>query len=225
MRPDPYKVLPFLDPKLHPQRAEDDARAQAARRASFTRARLNDREQLLARGSQLEEVGRGNEEAAGRHRADHLRTPINDRRPGHILAAAEIGGRERQARNMRAIGLAKQGRYEEAAEVAADEALRTRYTKTAEAIGRDDSERCECPPQKASAGGVEYDVPRDSNLGDVYSRRHGRVVALMACPCGFWNARPLDGVHAQARAARAESRAAGKAVMTDARLLATQGGR
>lgn len=219
---DPYKALPFLDPKRNPERAAEDERVQSARRASHTRARLNDAELQLARGSQLEEVGRGNEEAAGRHRAAHLATPIVERKAGHILAAAEIGGRGRQARNMRAIGLAKQGRFEEAAEAAADEALRERYVKTAEAINRDDSERCPCPPQKASVNGVEYDVPRDNNLGDVYSPAHGKVVALMVCPCGFWNARPLDGVHAAARAARAESRRAGKAVTTDARLLGSR---
>jgi hypothetical protein len=153
----------------------EDERAQELLRASFTRANLTEAERLVGRGALLEETAKGNLEAAR----------------GKDAAAREL------AENQLADAMAMQGKYEEAATTHHDRDMRKRYRDTAKAIEQPDEEECNCKPEKARLNDVEIEVPPTNIKQMVYSRRHGDVVALEVCDCGWANARPLTGTLAR----------------------------
>lgn len=103
-----------------PEDQAAEAQRQAALRASFSRAKLTEEEQLIGRGHLLEETARGNIEAA----ADNAEV--------RQLAEAHL-----------AEALAMQGRYHEAAE--ASPKRRQEYEAIGAALEMDDSEKCDCP--------------------------------------------------------------------------------
>jgi hypothetical protein len=156
--------MPFL---ADPVRRAEDERRQELRRASFSRARLTPEERMISRGSQMEEIAR-----------EHARNG------GGELALHQL-----------AHGLALQGKYEDAESATPDDAMKEHYAQIAEAINRAD-EMCACPRRE-----VEDPLSKQTlslsprrHLEDVYSTKHGRVVALMKCEdCGVLNARPLTG--------------------------------
>jgi hypothetical protein len=196
-----YELFPFL---ADPRREEEDARLQEVRRASFTRARLSEEEREVARGAALVEIGATNVELATRERgeaeqvkAENLNASINERKSGRILEAqranrilSQTDETETHARATLAEGLAKWGRFAEAAEVHPDEEMQRDYGAIEEAIARDDSEKCDCPDSEGFGQSI---TPRVVNQV-VYSEPHNGLVPLVQCSrCGHLNARPLNG--------------------------------
>ena len=88
-----------------------------------------------------------------------------------------------------ADALAEQGRYAEAAE------LDPQWRSTAEAIERDDGERCDCTDDadRIRVGNTvqEIEIPHAIVAGEIFSDRHGGPVSLIRCvKCGHENAVP-----------------------------------
>jgi hypothetical protein len=198
-----------------------NGQAQAALRASFTRARLNDGERLLARGVQMEEVARA-----------HIRTMEAHREEGHTVSTRGGANKDMLAEQnvVLAIALELQGRYEEAAAVHPMRREQKRLLAVHEAVGRND-ELCDCPrdepidplTKKTSGNEVRLSISPRRNLKTIYSRKHGGAVSLMRCDsCGHLNARPLTGQAAEIEGVRREARAAveaGRAVRPDVQVL------
>jgi hypothetical protein len=99
------------------------------------------------------------------------------------------------AQRQLAHALHLQGRYAEAVEVAPDEVTKNCYAEIQAAIDIDD-ELCACPRKEVDdpLTGKKLSISPRRHLKDVYSPRHGEVVALMSCENGCpLNARPLTG--------------------------------
>lgn len=173
------EVMPFL---ADPARKAEDERRQEMRRASFSRARLAPAERMVRRGAQIEEAARA------AMKSPHSRGSIRE-----------------QHRRQLAHGLHLQGRHFEAAEIAPDAAAAEHYAAVHDAILRDDK-LCECPRRevKDPLTGNDLEISPRRHLKDVYSPKHGAVVALMGCENGCpLNARPLTGQAAEIAAGMA----------------------
>jgi hypothetical protein len=178
------EVMPFL---ADPQRKAEDERRQALRRQSFSRARLSPGPRMISRGVQFERMAR------------------------KVLEKND----SEQARRQLAHGLHLQGKNVEAAGVSPDEAAEKHYLDVYAAIELDD-ELCTCPRKEVDdpLTGKKLSISPRRHLKDVYSPKHGEVVALMGCENGCpLNARPLTG---QAREIANNVRAAHRTV-ADAR--------
>lgn len=184
------QALPFL---ADPERKAEDERRQEQRRAAHSRARLTDAEKMISRGAQVEKIALAN------------------------LAMKRVP-KELRAHHKRQLahGLSLQGRYEEAAKHSPDKEQRKHYRAISTAIARDD-ELCKCPRREVQdpLTGTALSISPRRHLRDVYSPKHGAVVALMACENGCpLNARPLTG---QAKEIAVNTRSA-HFVQGDARL-------
>jgi hypothetical protein len=172
---------------LRPQAEIDaDKAAMKLRAASFTRARLTPEERDIARGAQLEEIARANLELQEALRAEGHNVSTRGGANLEMVALEEARLAE---------GLELQGRYFEAAAVYGASVAhphkleQERLRKIEEAVEKPDGEFCGCPPDEADVPGKvghpHYEVKK------IYSRRHGRAVALVACrKCGELNATP-----------------------------------
>lgn len=146
-----------------PEEQEAEAQRQATLRASFSRARLTEAEQLIGRGHLLEETARGNIEAARGKDAE-----------ARVLAENQL-----------AEALAMQGKFSEAAETHHDVIKRAEFRAVGKALELDDAEKCDCPDL---ADGL---TPRFERKR-IFSPIHQQVVSVVECQtCGHVNARPI----------------------------------
>lgn len=86
-----------------------------------------------------------------------------------------------------AEALADQGEFQKAAEIAVeygDTDTLDHYQNLAAAVEADDNEVCECPEDSLRG----TDVPNRFVAGEVYSKKHGKFMPIVACgKCGFVN--------------------------------------
>lgn len=160
----------------------EDEKIQELRRASFTRANLTEAERTVSRGTTLQETALNN-----------LMAAIND-------------GNEDQAvleKWRLADALAMTGDYDQAIELHPIEEERLRLQALKNAVERDDSDMCDCEPEKAKLNGVDIEIPTTNISRMIFSPKHGEMVGLEVCKCGEMNARPLTGIHATAASIRA----------------------
>lgn len=200
-KPNPLEALPFL---TDPKREAEDARLQEIRRASHTRSKLTEEERTVSRGMALEEIARAN-----------LQTMQERREQGFNRRAwggATLDMADEEAMRL-AEALAMTGKYRDAAAVCPRKTMASHYEAIAEAIDRDDDEECDCGEMKTKKlkDGREVTVPRRHVSQRVFSPKHGRLVELEACACGFQNARPARGVLAAAIVAQEGNRATAQA--------------
>lgn len=163
------EAMPFL---ADPKRKEEDERRQELRRQSFSRARLSPASRMIARGVQFERLARG---VLDRGTASE---------EAMILASRQL-----------AHGLHLQGKHLEASVVSPDEVTQKHYRAIHDAVERDDA-LCRCARKEVDdpVSGKKLKISPRRHLRDVYSSKHGDVVALMGCECGCpLNARPLTG--------------------------------
>ena len=164
------------------EQVEADKKAQELRRASFTRSKLTEEERLISRGIQIEEIARANIETMESKRAEGENIST---RGGANLEMLEF----EKIRLCRALEL--QGCYEEAASLHPLKREQKRLLKIVEAIKKDDSRVCACPPTKATLDSAEIEVQPYYEVKKIYSREHGKVISLVGCvKCGFQNATP-----------------------------------
>jgi hypothetical protein len=193
-----------------PEQVLADEAAQEARRASFTRAKLSDGERLIARGAQLEEIARANISQMEAHREERHTVST---RGGANLEMLE------QQRALLAHALELQGRFLDAAEVAPLKTEQKRLRAIHDAVEAPD-ETCDCPRDEHELNGVKIEISPRRMLKTIYSRKHGREIALMKCDkCGDLFALPLTGQAAEIAGARQASRAAGQSVRSDVQVL------
>lgn len=85
------------------------------------------------------------------------------------------------------------GEFETARELVKDKNLRAFYKSFIDAMNRDDNEHCEHPKysdKKHPQG--NFPIPNYFRERDIFSPKHGRVVAIMKCNlCDFRNIAPL----------------------------------
>jgi hypothetical protein len=88
-----------------------------------------------------------------------------------------------------AEALADQGEFQKAAEIAVeygDTDTLDHYQNLAAAVEADDDEVCECPEDSLRG----TDIPNRFVAGEVYSKKHGKIVPVVACgKCGYVNVR------------------------------------
>lgn len=149
--------------KGSPQEQEAENQRQAALRASFTRAKLTEAEEMIGRGHLLEQTARGNIEAARGKDAE-----------ARVLAENQL-----------AEALAMQGRFAEAADEHHDAVKRAEFRAVGKAMEMDDGEKCDCPD-------IEGSITPRFERRRIFSPVHGEVVSLVECQtCGHVNARPI----------------------------------
>lgn len=136
---------------------------------------------------------------AEKRRQDELRRKFNSkmRLSGAELerARALIMEDELRARGsweQLADNLAKQGRFDEAAQIHPDSEIKDYYRRVWEAVWSDDDDLCDCKQPKANHNGKMVLLQKYQHLRDIYSLREGREVPLLKCLiCGDMNARSL----------------------------------
>lgn len=91
-----------------------------------------------------------------------------------------------------ADNLAKQGRFEEAADIHPDNTEAQFYAEVWKAVWRKTEILCQCSPEKVRLQGKLLTIPNFQVLKEIYSVKEGRNVPLLKCTCcGFLNARDL----------------------------------
>lgn len=193
---------------MTPEKVEEEKKVQELRRASFTRSRLTEEERLVARGCQFEEIARANIETMEAKREQGF--------THRAWGGATLDMLEEQEIQL-AHGLEMQGRYEDAAVVHPHKREQARLRKIEEAINKDDDTFCDCPPTVATLGDAEIEVTPFYEVKKIYSRKHSRLVSLVACSkCPDLNATPnppeqlaamLGAQQGSSRAARADRNA------------------
>lgn len=176
------KLPPWL--KLTPAQREEDKALQTALATVGALGHPTREEKILMRAAALQH---------------HARTQ---------LAVAEFHTSDdeiEQAKRTLAEGLAMAGDYREAANLHPDQEPALRFAQIADAIEKDDAERCDCVPAEheiTEADGTKTKVtihPRHIRMA-VFSKKHGKIMPLIKCQCGDENVRAL-GPETAARAA------------------------
>lgn len=165
------KLPTFLQRTRERIAAEEEA--QALRRASFTRAKLTDAERAVSEGKTLEEIA---------------------------LANLATEGTDVELEQIRlAQGLELQGKFTEAADIHPHEEEKARLVAIEEAVNKDDSEVCDCPPEVVDIKGEQIEVFPQYEVKKIYSPKHHGMVSLVSCPnCGGLNATPTPPPQLQA---------------------------
>jgi len=191
--------------KQSPEEIEADKTAMRLKAASFTRSKLTDAERVIVHGAKLEEIASANIDTQESLRAEGRNVSTNGGANLEMLKQEKI---------RLAHGLELQGRYSEAAEAHPHKREQKRLREIEEAIAKDDSDICDCPPEKAELNGQAIEVHPHYEVKKIYSRRHGKMVSLVGCrKCQSLNATPTIPAQLQKILAASDPR------MADAHLL------
>lgn len=152
--------------KLTPKQREEDAALQVQLASAGPRAHLNREEVQLMRAAALQHHARA--QLLSEHSSDD-----------EVL----------QARATMAEGLALAGEFREAADIHPHEVHRNRFSAIADAIERDDDERCKCVPAEHKVDDKTVTVHNRNITETVMSKKHGKLMPLIKCQCGDENVR------------------------------------
>lgn len=150
---------------------------------------------FLTRTKEQKEAERARQDELRRKFNSKLRlTPAENERARALVMEKEIRARrktkERDAQL--ADNLAKQGRFDEAAEAHPDLEMKDYYRSVWEAVWSDDEDLCDCRQPKAIHQGKQVLLQKFQHVRDIYSLRENQEVPLLRClVCGDMNARPL----------------------------------
>jgi hypothetical protein len=185
-----------LTPEQLARAAADNARALAEANHPFALASPHER--ARARGvREAEEWG-----AALAQIEVALANALKSGTDDEVLAAMNA---RRNALDHLSEAYAAQGRFDLAAAHAPDDARRKELEKLWHAVMRPDDEVCgeECRKKFDDDPTL---LTKERVVHEVWSVKHNRVMPVVACHCGEWNARALPAEIGRQRAARSRAR-------------------
>lgn len=139
---------------------------------------------------------------------------------GVVTSSNPLAQRRDQVAQTLAENLAAQGRFGEAADVAAHEDQQREYLELAAAVQRPDDEWCG-PECEAFFANDPTRLTREDIVAEVFSIKHGRVLPAVKCHyCHSLNVKPAPAEHLRLRGMRARARALTEG-MTPARAAET----